>query len=71
MYSQVTLYMQDALPVARKVYAQVLAEGAAMAQARLDGRPITGWRATRYAWLQKLVLSIYAVFWACRTSRPP
>ncbi len=57
MYSQVTLYMQDALPVARKVYAQVLAEGAAMAQARLDGRPITGWRATRYALLQKLVLS--------------
>ena len=57
MYSQVTLYMQDALPVARKVYAQVLAEGAAVAQARLDGRPITGWRATRYAWQQKLVLS--------------
>jgi long-chain acyl-CoA synthetase len=57
MYSQVTLYMQDALPVARKVYAQVLAEGAAMAQARLDGLPITGWRATRYAWQQKLVLS--------------
>ena len=57
MYSQVTLYMQDALPVARKVYSQVLAEGAAMAQARLDGRPITGWRATRYAWQQKLVLS--------------
>jgi long-chain acyl-CoA synthetase len=57
MYSQVTLYMQDALPVSRKVYAQVLTEGAAMAQARLDGRPITGWRATRYALLQKLVLS--------------
>ena len=57
MYSQVTLYMQDALPVARKVYAQVLTEGAAMAQARLDGQPITGWRATRYALLQKLVLS--------------
>ncbi len=57
MYSQVTLYMQDALPVARKVYAQVLAEGAAMAQARLDGRPVTGWRATRYGWQQKLVLS--------------
>jgi long-chain acyl-CoA synthetase len=57
MYSQVTLYMQDALPVARKVYAQVLTEGAAMAQARLDGRPITGWRATRYALMQKLVLS--------------
>ena len=57
LYSQVTLYMQDAIPVARQVYAQVLAEGAALAQARLDGQPITGWRATRYAWMQKLVLS--------------
>jgi long-chain acyl-CoA synthetase len=57
LYSQVTLYMQDAIPAARRVYAQVLAEGAALAQARLDGTPITGWRATRYAWMQKLVLS--------------
>jgi long-chain acyl-CoA synthetase len=57
LYSQVTLYMQDAIPVARRVYAQVLAEGAALAQARLDGAPVTGWRATRYAWMQKLVLS--------------
>ena len=57
LYSQVTLYMQDAIPVARRVYAQVLAEGAALAQARLDGTPVTGWRATRYAWMQKLVLS--------------
>ena len=30
---------------------------AALAQARLDGAPVTGWRATRYAWMQKLVLS--------------
>jgi long-chain acyl-CoA synthetase len=57
LYSQVTLYMQDAIPAARRVYAQVLAEGAALAQARLDGTPVTGWRATRYAWMQKLVLS--------------
>ena len=57
MYSQVTLTMQDAIPAARRVYAQVLAEGAALAQARLDGTPVTGWRATRYAWMQKLVLS--------------
>jgi len=57
LYSQVTLYMQDAIPTARRVYAQVLAEGAALAQARLDGAPVTGWRATRYAWMQKLVLS--------------
>ncbi|MFO1190659.1 MAG: long-chain fatty acid--CoA ligase [Rhodoferax sp.] len=57
LYSQVTLYMQDAIPAARRIYAQVLAEGAALAQARLDGQPVTGWRATRYAWMQKLVLS--------------
>ena len=57
LYSQVTLYMQDAIPAARRVYAQVLTEGAALAQARLDGTPVTGWRAMRYAWMQKLVLS--------------
>ncbi len=57
LYSQVTLTMQDAIPAARRVYTQVLAEGAALAQARLDGTPVTGWRATRYAWMQKLVLS--------------
>ena len=57
MYSQVTLYMQDAVPLARRVYAQVLAEGAALAQARLDGRAVGGARAARYALLQKLVLS--------------
>ena len=57
MYSQVTLAMQDAIPLARRVYAQVLAEGASQAQARLQGTPITGWRATRYRWQQRLVLS--------------
>jgi long-chain acyl-CoA synthetase len=57
LYSQVTLYMQDAIPLARVVYAKVLAEGAALAQARLDGKPVTGWRATRYAIAQRFVLS--------------
>ncbi len=57
MYSQVTLAMQDAIPLARRVYAQVLADGASQAQARLQGTPITGWRATRYRWQQRLVLS--------------
>ena len=57
LYSQVTLYMQDAIPAARSIYAQVLTEGAALAQARLEGTPVGGWRATRYAWMQKLVLS--------------
>ena len=57
MHSQVTLYMQDAIPMARRIYADVLAEGAALANARLQGTPVTGWRATRYRILQKLVLS--------------
>ncbi|MCY7307221.1 MAG: long-chain fatty acid--CoA ligase [Rhodoferax sp.] len=57
MYSQVTLFLQDAIRVARRGFAQVLAEGAALAQARLDGRPVGGARAARYALLQKLVLS--------------
>ncbi len=57
MYSQVTLAMQDAIAPARRLYAQVLAEGASQVQARLIGTPITGWRATRYRWQQKLVLS--------------
>ncbi len=57
MYSQVTLYMQDSIPMARRIYAKVLAEGAALAQARLDGAPVTGWRAARYRMLQTLVVS--------------
>ncbi|MBM3383508.1 MAG: long-chain fatty acid--CoA ligase [Betaproteobacteria bacterium] len=57
LYSQVTLYLQDAIPLARRVYAHVLAEGSALAQARLDGAPVTGWRAQRYRMLQALALS--------------
>ena len=57
MYSQVTLVMQDAIPIARRVYARVFAEGAALAQARLDGTPVPGWRAMRYRCLQTLVMS--------------
>jgi long-chain acyl-CoA synthetase len=56
LHSQVTLYMQDAMPLARNAYQHVVTEGAALAQARLDGRPITGWRATRYQLLQRTVL---------------
>ena len=57
LYSQVTLYMQDSIPLARKVYAHVLAEGAALAQARLDGQAVGGWRLRRYRWLQAIVIS--------------
>ena len=49
--------MQDAIPLARRIYAAVLKEGALLAQARLDGHPVTGWRAARYAVAQRLVLS--------------
>jgi long-chain acyl-CoA synthetase len=56
LHSQVTLYMQDAMPMARNAYQHVVTEGAAIAQARLEGHPVQGWRATRYQWLQKVVL---------------
>lgn len=57
LYSQVTLYMQDAIPFARHVYQYVFTEGAALANARLEGQPVSGWRARRYRLLQTLVLS--------------
>ncbi|MEO8859598.1 MAG: AMP-binding protein, partial [Burkholderiaceae bacterium] len=57
MYSQVTLNMQDAIPLAQRVYASTLAEGAALANARLAGAPASGWRAARYRILQTLVIS--------------
>lgn len=57
LYSQVTLYIQDAIPMARRVYASVLAEGAELAQARLSDTSVSAWRARRYAWTQKIVLA--------------
>lgn len=57
LYSQVTLYMQDAIPFARHVYQYVFAEGATLANARLEGQPVNGWRARRYRFMQALVLS--------------
>jgi long-chain acyl-CoA synthetase len=57
LHMQVTLFMKEAMPMARSAYASVTAEGAALAQARLDGQAVTGWRATRYQLVQKVVLS--------------
>ncbi len=57
LYSQVTLAMQDAVSPARRIYTGLLAEGAALAQARLEGTPVTGWRARRYQLLQAVALS--------------
>ncbi len=38
LHTQITLYMQDAMPMARSAYTSVTAEGAELAQARLDGQ---------------------------------
>jgi long-chain acyl-CoA synthetase len=53
----VTLAMQDAIPLARRAYRYIFAEGAALADARLNGTPIGGWRAMRYRLVQRVVLS--------------
>ncbi len=57
LYSQVTLYLQDAIPLARWAYRLVTAEGAAIAQERLAQRAVPVWRAARYRLLQVLVFS--------------
>ena len=57
MYSQVTLAMQDAIPLARWAYRRVTAEGAALSDLRLAGQPAPAWRQWRYRLLQKLVFS--------------
>jgi long-chain acyl-CoA synthetase len=57
MYSQVTLAMQDAIPLARWAYRRVTAEGAALAARRLEGQPVPAWRQARYRFLQWLVFS--------------
>ncbi len=54
MYSQVTLSMKDAVAPARWAYRLVTAEGAALAQERLAGRPVPGWR----QWLYKAMAGL-------------
>jgi long-chain acyl-CoA synthetase len=62
MYSQVTLFLQDAVPLARRLARQVFDEGAALAQMRLSGQPIPAARARRYRWLSSLVLTNLRAF---------
>ena len=57
MYSQITLAMQDAIPLARWAYRRVTTEGAALSELRLAGQPAPAWRQWRYRLLQKLVFS--------------
>ena len=57
LYSQVTLYLQDAIPLAQWAYRLVTTEGAAIAQERLSQREVAGWRRLRYRLMQTLVFS--------------
>lgn len=57
LYSQVTLYLQDAIPLAQWAYRLLTTEGAAIAQERLAQREIAGWRRLRYRFLQTLVFT--------------
>lgn len=57
LYSQVTLYLQDAIPLAQWAYKLVTTEGAAIAQERLSQREVAGWRRLRYRVMQTLVFS--------------
>jgi long-chain acyl-CoA synthetase len=57
LYSQVTLYLQDAIPLAQWAYRLVTTEGAAIAQERLAQREVAGWRRLRYRLMQTLVFT--------------
>ena len=57
LYSQVTLAMQDAIPLAQWAYRRVTAEGAALADLRLAGQPVPAWRQALYGLLQRVVFS--------------
>lgn len=57
LYSQVTLYLQDAIGLAQWAYRWVCAEGAAIAQERLEQREVSAWRKLRYQGLQALVFT--------------
>lgn len=57
MYSQVTLYMQDAIGLARWAYRLVTAEGAALAEQRLAGLAVPAWRTLRYRLMARIVFS--------------
>jgi long-chain acyl-CoA synthetase len=57
MYSQVELFMQDAVPLARRFYAYAFREGRAVAEAKVARIPIGIVRRWRFALLTALVLA--------------
>jgi long-chain acyl-CoA synthetase len=57
MYSQVELFMQDAVPPARRLYAYAFREGRAMAEAKVARTPVGALQRWRFALLTALVLA--------------
>ena len=57
MYSQVELFMQDAIPLARALYGYAFAEGKAIAEAKVEGRAVGALRRWRFELLASFVLS--------------
>ena len=57
MYSQVTLYLQDSVALARWAYRYVTSEGNALSEARLAQKSVPAWRRWRYRLLTTLVFS--------------
>ncbi len=57
MYSQVELFMRDAIPPARALYNMAQKAGMQAAEARLAGRPAAGWDSTKLQLLRRLAFS--------------
>jgi long-chain acyl-CoA synthetase len=57
MASQITLFMRDAIPLARALYSYALAEGQAIAEAEAKAEPVGALRRWRFAMLSTLCLS--------------
>lgn len=56
MHSQIELFLRDAMPLARKIYARAVADGAAIAEATMAGRPVSGFQRWRFSALQLIAL---------------
>jgi long-chain acyl-CoA synthetase len=57
MYSQVELFMQDAVPLARRLYASAFREGRAVAEAKVARKPLGLVQRARFGLLTALVLA--------------
>jgi len=57
LYAQTELFMQDAIAPARRTYRMAFADGTAVANARLDGKPLPAHQALRFAMLGQFALA--------------